>query len=91
MKDGQNTIIQDESQWCDLLNKLRVMYQYAAASVIHKKYCLKLKLLLKVSRRLQKILQTLLDLQREIVEALIIGLQKNAIPAGGAVKNYYVN
>ncbi|ODS24555.1 hypothetical protein AB835_02940 [Candidatus Endobugula sertula] len=81
-------ISQNSQQLIPLVAKLRKMYQFAAASVIHKRNVEQnLEYLLKVSRRLQQILAgTKRFVVWEITEAFVTGLQTNIIPTNASIK-----
>ncbi|MFT5419649.1 MAG: chemosensory pili system protein ChpA (sensor histidine kinase/response regulator) [Candidatus Endobugula sp.] len=85
---ARNAIVQDEPKFRLMLSKLREMYQFSAASIIHNSNVEdNLVYLLKVSRRLQKILQ---GTQRfalwEIVAAFVTGLQEKVVPENASIK-----
>ncbi len=88
MNGARNAIAQDEKQLQLILPKLRDMYRYSAASVMHKNNVDEnLSYLLKVSQRLQKLLSgTKRFALWEIVSALVTGLQKNLISETVSIK-----
>jgi len=82
-------LTQDAAQFKTVVTKLRKMYQYAAASVIHQlKVDENLAYLNKVFQRLHKILQgTHRSVVWGIAAALVDGLQAGIIEPSAAVKN----
>jgi len=85
---ASHTIIKDNQQLMLMMSKLRKMYQYAAASVIHqKKVEENLSYLLKVSQRLELLLAgTLRFALWEIVSAFISVLKDSTILSNASVK-----
>jgi chemosensory pili system protein ChpA (sensor histidine kinase/response regulator) len=84
-------ILDDEQQFVTMLKKLREMYQYAAASVMHKtKVAENLRYLSKVSQRLEKILQGSLRVALwEIVSAFLSGVDESVIAESVSIKKLF--
>lgn len=87
----RHQILNDEPQFIAMLTKLREMYQYAAASVMHKTNVEEnLRYLCKVSQRLEKILQgTLRVALWEIVSAFLSGIEESIITESVSIKKLF--
>ena len=87
----RHVVLSDDQQLLAILSKLREMYQYAAASVLHQKNTQEnLAYLLKVSQRLQIILQgTPRVALWEIVSAFLSGVSENVIIENVAIKKLF--
>ncbi len=87
----RHQILDDEQQLIVMLKKLREMYQYAAASVMHKTNVAEnLGYLAKVSQRLEKILQgTLRVALWEVVSAFLSAVDESVIAESVSIKKLF--
>ena len=91
MHGNRHQILEDEQQFIAMLKKLREMYQYAAASVMHKTNVEEnLRYLSKVSQRLEKILQgTFRVALWEIVSAFLSAIDESVIAESVSIKKLF--